>query len=102
MCHLSIKLSDKFDPNPMYTSDKIVVRHISVKEKLLKLDLEPKCQGLTRNQKTMTRETKNMPPQKNLSRRSLSNWCDADEEADANSSKTICRPQPYGGGIDIQ
>ena len=24
MCHLSMKLSHKFDPNPMYTSDKIV------------------------------------------------------------------------------
>ena len=28
MCHLSMKLSDKFDPNQMYTSDKIVVKHI--------------------------------------------------------------------------
>ena len=42
MCHLSMKLSDKFDPNQMYTSNKIVVKHISVKEKLLKLGLEPK------------------------------------------------------------
>ena len=40
MCHLSMKLSDKFEPNQMYTSDKIVVKHISVKETLLKLDLE--------------------------------------------------------------
>ena len=38
--------------------------------------------------------TKNMPPKKNLSRGSLSNWCDAD--ADADISKTICRPPPYG------
>ena len=35
MCHLSMKLSDMFDPNPMHTSDKIVVKHISVKETLL-------------------------------------------------------------------
>ena len=42
MCHLSMKLSDKFDPNQMYTSDKIVVKHISMKETLLQLDLEPK------------------------------------------------------------
>ena len=35
MCHLSMKLSDKFDPSQMYTSDKIVVKHISVKETLL-------------------------------------------------------------------
>ena len=34
MCRVSMKLSDKFDPNQMYTSDKIVVKHISVKETL--------------------------------------------------------------------
>ena len=41
-----MKLSDKskFDPNQMYTSDKIVEKHISVKETLLKLD--PKGQGI--------------------------------------------------------
>ena len=39
MCHLSMKLSDKFDPNQMYASDKIVVKNISVKETLLNLDL---------------------------------------------------------------
>ena len=49
----------------------------------------------------MTWGTKNMPPKKNLSKKSLSNWCDA--EADADSIKTICRPPPYytrGGEID--
>ena len=65
----------------------------------------------SRNQKLMTRETKNMPPKKNLSRGCLGNWCDADVDADvdadadanadADSSKTICRPPPYGGGVDI-
>ena len=50
MCHLSIKLSDKFDPIQMYTSDKIVVKPISVKETLLKLDLEPKGQGHSKQQ----------------------------------------------------
>ena len=45
MCHLSMKLSDKSNPNQMCTSDKIVVKHISMKETLLKLDLEPKSQG---------------------------------------------------------
>ena len=44
----------------------------------------------------MTWGTKNMPPKKKLSRGPLNNWCDADEDAD--SSKTICRPPPYGGG----
>ena len=41
-----------------------------------------------------------MPPKKNLSSGCLSNWCDADEDADADSSKTICRPPPYGG-VDL-
>ena len=67
---------------------------------LSKLDLDPKCQGHSRNQKLMTWGTKNMPPKKNLSRGCLSNWCDDDEDADADSSKTICRPPPYGG-VDI-
>ena len=69
---------------------------------LSKLDLDPKCQGHSRNQKLMTWRTKNMPPKKNLSRGCLSNWCNADADADedADSSKTICRPPPYGG-VDI-
>ena len=49
MCHVSIKLSDKFDPNQMYTSDKIVVKHISVKETLLKLDLDPRVKVIANN-----------------------------------------------------
>ena len=53
MCHLSMKLSDKFDQNQMYTSDKIVVKHISVKETLLKLDLE------TKNQSQRTKQNNN-------------------------------------------
>ena len=48
MCHLSMKLSDKFDPNQMYTSDKIVVKHISMKETLLQLELESKGQGYSK------------------------------------------------------
>ena len=48
MCHLSMKLSDKSDPNQMYTSDKIVVKHFSMKETLLQLDLEPKGQGYSK------------------------------------------------------
>ena len=55
---------------------------------LSKLDLEPKCQGHSRNQDN-NMGNKNMPPQKNLSRGSLRNWCDAD--ADAVCSETICR-----------
>ena len=67
---------------------------------LSKLDLDPKCQGHSRNQKLLTWGTKNMPPKKNLSRRSHSNRCDAEADANANadSNKTICRPHPTGGG----
>ena len=56
---------------------------------LSKVDLDPICQGHSRNQKPMTRG-KNMPPQKSLSRGSVSNWCDADADAneDTDSSKT--------------
>ena len=61
MCHLSMKLSDKFDPNQMYTSDKIVVKHISVKETLLKLDLEPKGQGYSKQQNNK-QGNKTIPP----------------------------------------
>ena len=43
-----------------------------------------------------------MHPKKNLSRGSLSNWCDADEDADADICKTVCQPPRYGGSILIQ
>ena len=56
-----MKLSDKFDPNQMYTSDKIVVKHISVKETLLKLDLETKGKGHNKQQNNKQRN-KNIPP----------------------------------------
>ena len=69
MC-LSVKLSDKFDPNPMYASDKIVVKHISVKETLLKLDLELKGQGHSKQQNNK-QENKNIPPLNKQSRDSL-------------------------------
>ena len=61
MCHLSMKLSDMFDPNQMCTSDKIVVKHISVKETLLKLDLAPKGQGHSKQQNNK-QGNKNIPP----------------------------------------
>ena len=58
MCHLSMKLSKS---NQMYTSEKIVEKHISVKETLLKLDLEPKGQGHSKQQKNK-QGNKNIPP----------------------------------------
>ena len=50
MCHLSMELSDMFDPKPMYTFDKTVVKCISLKETPLKLDLEPKGQPLQKTE----------------------------------------------------
>ena len=45
----------------MYTSDEIVVKHISVKETLLKLDLEPKGQDYSK-QLNNKQGNKNIPP----------------------------------------
>ena len=58
MCHLSMKLSDKLDSNQMCTSDKIVINYISVKQTLLKLDLEPKGQGHSKQQNKNQRNKK--------------------------------------------
>ena len=62
---------------------------------LSKLDLDPKCQGHSRNQKPITWGTKNMPPKKNLSRGCLSNWCDATRTPTA--VKQYVDPHPTGG-----
>ena len=83
--------------SPKQHFDKIVENRLQQK-RLSKLDLEPKCHDHRRNQKTMTWGTKNMEPKK-FEQRSLSNWCDADYNADAESSKTICGPNPMG--VDI-
>ena len=76
MCHKPMKFSDTFDQNPPCTFDKIRETHSD--EKHSQLDLESKGQGHSKNQKPMPWVTKNMPPKKNLSRGSLSYWCDAD------------------------
>ena len=74
MCQMSMKLLAMFDQNAPHTLDKIVKKLITTK-KLSNLDLDPKCQGHSRNHKLMTWGTKTMPPKKNLSRGCLSNWC---------------------------
>ena len=61
MCQMSMKLLAMFDQNPPHTFDKIVKK---LQKALSKLDLDPKCQGHSRNQKLMTWGTKNMPPKK--------------------------------------
>ena len=63
MCQMSMKLAAMFDQNLPHTFDKIVKNLITTKT-LSKLDLDPKCQGHSRNQKLMTWGTKNMPPKK--------------------------------------
>ena len=93
MCQMSMKLLAMFDQNPPHTFDKIVKKLITTK-KLSKLDLDPKCQGHIRNQKPMIWGNKKHATPKKFEQGCLSNWCDAD----ADSSKTICRPPPYGGG----
>ena len=77
MCYLCIKLSNKFDPNQMYTSDKIVVKHISVKDTLLKLDLEPKGQDHSKQQNNK-QSNKNILPLNKQSKVLLGN-CTATE-----------------------
>ena len=79
MCHLSMKLSDKSDPNQMYTSDKIVVKHISEKETLFKLDLEPKGQGHSKQQNNK-QGNKNIPHLNKQSKALLGN-CSATDES---------------------
>ena len=79
MCHLSMKLSDKFNPNQMYTSDKIVVKHInSAKKTLVKLDLEPKGQGHSKKQNNK-KGNKNIPPLNKRSKALLGNCSVTDE-----------------------
>ena len=73
-----MKLSDKFDPNQMYTSDKIVVKHIFVKETLLKLDLERKGQGYSKQQNNM-QGNKNIPPLNKQTKALLGNCSVTDE-----------------------
>ena len=62
----------------MYTSDKLVVKHISVKETLLKLDLEPKDQG-HRKQQNNKQGNKNIPPLNKQSKTLLGSCSSTDE-----------------------
>ena len=78
MCHLCMKLSNKFDPNRMYTSEKILVKHISVKETLLKFDLEPKGQGHSKQQNN-EQGNKIIPPLNKQSKAMLGNCTTTDE-----------------------
>ena len=63
MCQMSMKLLAMFDQNPPHTLDKIVKKLVT-KKTLSKLDLDPQCQGHSRNQKLMTWGTKTCHPKK--------------------------------------
>ena len=78
MSHLCMKLSNKFNPNQMYTSKKILVKHISVKETLLKLDRESKGQGHSK-QHNNKQGNKNIPPLNKQSKALLGNCTATDE-----------------------
>ena len=80
MCHLCIKLSNKFDPNQMYTCDKIVVKNISVKETLLKFDLKIKGLGHCKQQNNK-QGNKNIPPLNKQSKALLGNCTATDESS---------------------
>ena len=71
MCQMSMNLSVMFDQNCPQTLDKILAKHIAMKNDL-NLDPEPKCQGHSKN---WSQGTKSMPPLKQRSRDSPSNWC---------------------------
>ena len=96
MCIMSMKLPVMIGQNPPQLLIKKVEKTDNNKKMLSMLDLDHKCQGHSRNQKTMTGN------KKNLSRESLSNWCDADANADMDTNKgigkIICRSPPFGGG----
>ena len=62
----------------MYTSDKKVVKHISVKETLLKLDLEPKGQGYSKQQNNK-QGNKNISPLNKQSKALLGSCAATDE-----------------------
>ena len=74
---MSLKLPAMFDQNPPHILDQIVGEHILMKN-ISNRDLEPKCQGHSKNLKISIWGTKNMPPLKQRIRDSPSNWCATD------------------------
>ena len=79
MRHRSMQLSHTFDPNAMYTSDKIVEKHICLKETLLNLDLEPKKVKVIAKNRIIHKGTKILHLLNKQSRGSLGNCCAANE-----------------------
>ena len=75
MCNLSMKLSDKFDPNQMYISDKIVVKHI-YKKHSYSLTLSPRVKVIANNSK---QGNKNIPPLNKQTKALLGNCSVTDE-----------------------
>ena len=50
---MSMELPAMYDPNPPHIFDKIVEKQITTKKRSQNLTLSQKCQGHSRNQKTM-------------------------------------------------
>ena len=69
---MSMKLPAKSDQNQPHAFDKIVEKQITTKT-LSKLDTEPKCQGHSRYQKTLTWGTKKNANPNKFEQGSLSN-----------------------------
>ena len=65
MCQMYIQQTGKFDQYPpLQTFDTIVKKNQITTKTLSKLDLEPKCQGHSRNPNAMNFETKTCHPKK--------------------------------------
>ena len=101
MCHLSMKLSDKSDPNQMCrpTSDKIVVKYISVKETLLKLDLERKGQGHSKQQNNK-QGNKDIPHLNKQSKALLGN-CSATDQSNRSRMTYILEQKKVNKGQEL-
>ena len=87
MCHLSSKFSDRIPE----LGKKLII----IKKPSHSLTLRAKVKVIAKIKSQCPRE-QNMPL-KNFSRGSLTNWCDAGADADANAdiSKTICQQQGW-------
>ena len=90
MCYLSTKFSDMSDPNPPYTFDRIRKKPISNKKRSHSLTLRAKVKIIAKT-KANALGNKNHPRPKKFEQRFPCNWCEANEDADTDISKTICR-----------
>ena len=95
MCHLSVNFSDMFDQNPPVTIHKIRKTHYNKK---LSHSLTFRVKVKVIQKSKANAQPKTCIPKKTGAGVPLVIGCDADADADedANISKTICQPPPYG------